>query len=468
MRIPVVEAISVPFGKKLSLDSYVIAIFLSALDFGMIAPSLTVIATDLAFPVRWVIWVIALHLAVFVLALPLMEMWGARMGQSRWFVISLSLFSLGSLVAGAGSQWPALLCGRVIQALGAGGIVPLLSAELRRLTRLKSRLWRVAIHLGLGGLLILVPLFSSWVAWQYSWRWLFWVNLPAALAIYILSFRFSSGGGSRVPPQQTAGLFYFAGILLSSMVSVSRLNPSHGWGMLADPDFLPFAILSVGLIVPLLMAERQSEHPFFQPRMFTDLRLIGIHGVVALAGCTWVAVVLVPGWMVEMFGQPRGTGGVFLSVVAGAAWLTLPLARWITARWGYQGALAIGFFAIACAYFTLALVEDRFTFIVVLALLGGGLSLTLMAPVHELLFEILPLRQIKSGLMVIAMFRTAGGALGLLLIGLSLFEPVDPAHGVLWKAGFQMGLLTAAGAAVLGFVISLLLPLSDGSGSKED
>lgn len=468
------EAISVPFGKKLSLDSYVIAIFLSALDFSMIAPSLTVIATDLGFPVRWVIWVIALHLAVFVLALPLMEMWGARVGQRRWFVISLSLFVLGSLVAGAGSHWSVLIGGRVIQALGAGGIVPLLSVELRRLTQLKKRFWRVAIHLGLGGLLISVPLFSSWVAWQFSWRWLFWFNLPAALGVYILSFRFSPGGSSRIPPQQTAGLFYFAGILLSAMVSISGLDPSLGWGMMADSDFLPFAILSVGLIVPLLMVERQSEHPFFQPRLFRDLRLIGIQGVTALAGCTWVAVVLVPGWMVEMFGQLRGTGGMFLSIVSGAAWLTLPLARWIAARWGYQGALAIGFFATASAYFTLALVEDPTTSIVLLALLGGGLSLTLTAPVHELLFEILPLRQIKSGLIVIAMFRTAGGALGLLLIGLPFFETMDTAPDgrfglpLFWKTGFQIGLLTAAGVAVLGFVISLLLPLSAGSRGQEE
>ncbi len=117
---------------------------------------------------------------------------------------------------------------------------------------------------------------------------------------------------------------------------------------------------------------------------------------------------------------------MFLSIVAGAAWLTLPLARWITTHWGYQGALAIGFFATASAYFTLALVEDPTTSIVALALLGGGLSLTLTAPVHELLFEILPLEQIKSGLIVIAMFRTAGGALGLLLIGLPLFETLNP------------------------------------------
>lgn len=462
------------FRKNLSLDSYVIAIFLSALDFGIIAPSLIVIATELGFPVRWVIWVIALHLAVFVLALPLMEVWGARVGKGQWFVVSLTLFSLGSLVAGASNSWPMLIVGRVVQALGAGGVVPLLSVELRRLTQLKKRFWRVSVHVVLGGLLILIPVFSSWVAGQYSWRWLFWINLPAALAVYALSFRFSFKGSYRIPSYQTAGLFYFAGILLSAMAAVSRLNPQEGWGILAGPDFLPFAILSIGLVLPLTMVERQAEHPFFQPRLFTDLRLIGMHGVVALAGCTWVAVVLVPGWMVEIFRQPPGTGGMFLSIVAGTAWLTLPLAGWTSSRWGYQGTLAIGFFATAAAYFTLALVEDPVTLIVVLALLGGGLSFTLTAPVHELLFERVPLRQVKNGLMVIAMFRAAGGALGLILIGLSFFEAVDTSTGggpglpPLWKEGFQRGMLTAAGVAVLGFVISLLLPLSNGSGGPAE
>ncbi|PTX51250.1 MFS transporter [Melghirimyces profundicolus] len=460
-----------PFGKKLTLDSFVIAIFLSALDLGIVSPSLTMISADLGFPVRWVIWVIALHLAVFVLALPLMEAWGARAGRRNWFAVSLVLFAAGSFAVGASDNWWSLIGGRVIQALGAGGVVPLLSVEIRRLIYLRRRSWRLAVHLVLAGLLILVPFLSSSVAWHYSWRWLFWINLPAAAAVYLLSLRFTPDTGYRNPPFQTTGLFYFAVILLSAMIAVSQLDPHQGWAMLVDPGFLPFAVLAIGLVVPLLMVERQANRPFFQAGLLSDLRLIGLYAAVALAGCTWVAVVLVPGWMAGVLDHPQGTGGAYLSIVAGAAWLTLPLARWISSRWGYQGGLALGFFSTAAAYFTLALADDPLTLTVVLAVLGSGLGFTLTAPVHELLFEVVPFRQLKNGLIAIAMFRAAGGALGLVLIGLAFFEPVKTgwdAAGLpaLWEQGFRMGMMTAAGVAVLGFVISLLLPLPEETGDN--
>ncbi|MDA8352165.1 MAG: MFS transporter [Firmicutes bacterium] len=452
-----------PFGKKLTLDAFIIAIFLSALDLGIVAPSLTVIAADLQFPVRAVVWVIALHLAVFVLALPLMEAWGARAGIRNWFALSLLLFAGGSFAAGASDSWVTLIAGRVVQALGAGGIVPLLSVQIRRLTYLRKRSWRVFVHVVLAVLFIWVPMLSSGITWHFGWRWLFWINLPVAAVIYVLSFRFARGGGYRIPDYHTVGLFYFAGILLSAMVAVSQLDPRKGWGMITDPEFLPFAVLTVGLLIPMMMVERQAEHPFFQSELMTDLRLIGLNAAVALAGCTWVAVVLVPGWMADLFGQPRGTGGIYLSIVAGAAWLTLPFARWISARWGYQGGLALGFFFTAAAYFILALMEEPIALLAVLAILGGGLGFTLAAPVHELLFEVVPVRRVKNSLVALAMFRAAGAAFGLVVIGLSFFNPADsPAVNGLpmqWKQGFQTGMLTAAGAAVLGFVISLLLPL---------
>ncbi|WP_169713691.1 MFS transporter [Paludifilum halophilum] len=455
-----------PFRKNLSLDAFIIAIFIGALDICIVAPSLTVIAADLGFPVRWVIWVIALHLAVFVLALPLMETWGVRFGWREWFFVALFLYGAGSFIAGGSTTWTALMAGRVIQALGAGGVVPQLSAEIRRLSENRRKGWRVAVHGVLAALLIALPLYSSAVTHFFSWRWIFWTKIPAVLVVAILTFRLARGGRFRSKPYQVHGVFYFGAILLSAMVAVSQLDPSLGWAALIDPSVLPFAVLVIGLPVLMFMADRQSSRPFFASQLFTDIRLVGLHTVVALAGCTWAAAVLVPGWMVEVFQQPPGSGGPFLSIVAASAWLSLPLARWTTRYWGYQGVLAVGFFATAFAYFTLALALEPVPLIAVLIVLGFGISFTLTAPVHELLFGVVPYRQVKNGLMVIGMFRAAGGALGLILIGLSFHRApaftgwIASAQGLpaLWSMGYQMGMLTVSGVSVVGLILSLTLP----------
>lgn len=394
--------------RRWTVDSYVIAIFLSALDISIVSPSLTVIASDLGFPVRGVIWVIALHLAVFVLALPLMERWGNLSGRQNWFAVSLSLFALGSLTAGVSNSWLTLIGGRVIQALGAGGVVPPLSVGLRRLIHHRRRPLGLVIHALFGGLFIIIPFLSSSITWHYGWRWIFLVNIPVAVVVYILSHRFSLSGSYRTPSYQTTGLFYFAAILLLAMIAVSQLNPEMGWRMLVDPRFLPFAVLAAGLMIPLMMVEHQAESPFFKPHLLIDPHLIGVHFAVMLAGCTWVAVVLVPGWMVAVFDQPQGTGGIFLSIVAGAAWFTLPISRRIFSRWEVQTGLALGFFFTAAAYFSLTLVQDLVSLATVLVILGVGLGFTLSSPVHELLFQTVSMRQIKSGLMMVAMFRATG------------------------------------------------------------
>lgn len=454
------------FRNNLSLDTFIIAIWISALDISLIAPSLTVIAADLELPMRFVIWVIALHLAVFVLALPLMESSAAKAGKREWLFLSLFLFATGSFVAASAGSWLPLIAGRAIQAVGAGGVVPVLAVEIRRITNIGKRWWRYTAYGVLTGIMIAVPVISSTITGAFGWRGLFWLSMLAAAIVFLWGIRFFQGGMLRTPPYHNEGLIYFAGVLLSAMMAVSQLDPSRGWSALIDPAFLPFAVLACGLPVPMLMVERQSKRPLFPPSWFRDLRLLNLFFVVALAGCTWVAIVLIPGWMAAVAGQPPGSGGISLSFVVAFAWLSIPLARWASDHWGYPVVLNLGFFATAAAYFTLALVQDLAVLTMMLALLGFGLGFTLTAPVHRLLFEIIPFKQMRNGLMVLAMFRAAGGALGLIVIGLFFYESavfsdwIITAEGLpaLWKRDYHMGMLTAAGVAVIGLVLSLLLP----------
>ncbi|PTM59234.1 MFS transporter [Desmospora activa] len=456
------------FRNNLSLDTFIIAIWISALDICLIAPSLTVIAADLELPMRFVIWVIALHLAVFVLALPLMESSAAKAGKREWMFLSLFLFASGSFVAASANSWLPLIAGRVIQAVGAGGVVPVLAVEIRRITKIGKRWWRYAAYMALAAIMIVVPIISSTITWAFGWRGLFWLSMMAAVIVFLWGLRFFQGGTVRTPPYHNEGLIFFAGALLSAMMAVSQLDPTRGWPALIDPAFLPFAIVALGLLIPMMMVERQSDRPLFHPTWFLDLRLLNLFFIVALAGCTWVAIVLVPGRMAAVAEQLPGGGGIFLSVVAASAWLSIPLARWASDHWGYPGVLTFGFLATAAAYFTLALVQDVTALTLVLMVLGFGLGFTLTAPVHQLLFQIVPFKQMRNGLMVLAMFRAAGGALGLIAIGLFFYESavfsdwVTTTEGLpeLWERDYHVGMLTAAGVAVIGFVLSLLLPFS--------
>jgi MFS family permease len=138
-----------------------------------------------------------------------------------------------------------------------------------------------------------------------------------------------------------------------------------------------------------------------------------------------------------------------LAVVAAAVGGVLPLARRIADRWGSRVALSAGLFALSLASFVLGVSRDFTVLAFALLLLGGGIGLTVSAPLHDLLFGRLPLRRVRTGLVVLGMFRAAGGALGLLLIT----RLIDERN---FQAGEALMMVTAV--ALAGAFLALRLP----------
>ncbi|GGE22641.1 MFS transporter [Marinithermofilum abyssi] len=464
-----------PLAKKMSLDTFIIAIFLSALDIGMIAPSLTAIVGELHFPVRWAVWVIALHLAILVLALPLMETWSARVGRQKWFICALLFFAVGSFVAGSSRSWTVLILGRALQALGAGGIVPLLSFEIRRLSHLRKSRWRMVAHILFAFLLILVPAGSVWITIWLGWRWLFWINIAVALILFAVSFRWGSKSYYRTSEFHIHGLLYFGIMLLCAMIALTRLDPARGAMAWTEPAVLPWAILAVGAAIPLMMVERRAKQPIFAANLLADGRLFVMHGVLGLSGFSWVAIIFVPGGLVSTLHRTFLIGGMFLSVIFLSAWAVIPLVRWLSSRMGYQSVLVVGFLGTSSAYLTLGLVKDPYVSVGMLFLLGAGMGCTLAAPVHELLFQILPPRKVQPSLVVTGMSRAAGAALGLVIMGMAFYQSApfpfaQQGSGILpqaWQHGYETAMLMAASASVLGLILSLMLQPSTSSNHKK-
>ena len=111
--------------------------------------------------------------------------------------------------------------------------------------------------------------------------------------------------------------------------------------------------------------------------------------------------------------------------------------------------LAAGFFSLSLASFILGVSKSFALLFPALLLLGGGIGLIMSAPLHDLLFGRLPLRRVRTGLVVLGMFRAAGGALGLLLIT----RLIDERN---YQAGEALMLVTAA--SLTGYFLALLLP----------
>ncbi|MBA4494259.1 MFS transporter [Paenactinomyces guangxiensis] len=456
--------------QKLSVETFVIAILLSTLDIVALSPALSSIMVEYHHhSIHWSVWIISLHLAFFSFSLPIMESWAANTGRYKVFHVSLFLFAFGSLVIAFSNMWVWMMWGRVIQAVGAGGIVPYVAVQARRMISKGSRYQKLFVILMLAGCLVFTPLFTAALVYLFSWRSVFYLYFLLSIFLFVLSRRWmvvERPGRSR--PIHGEGIFFFGAMILFLMTAVTSTDLLHGWRAWTQPHVIPLWIIALGLVVPLFMIERQSRQPFFEPHLFAHWRLWLLYFQVALTGFIWMALVLVPAWMIHLYPLHHILSGAVLSYILLCSVVSLPLVLRLTAKWSFKGISVLGFMCAAISYAVLAWVPAGWFHLLTLAILGAGLTLTQAAPAHRLLFRWVPPRQIKSALMAIGMFRAAGGALGLVAMArfFSSFHPLTNNWFIV--GGIQEALVImaqhhvmvlAAWASGVGLVLSLFLPI---------
>jgi MFS family permease len=458
--------------KRLTLETYMIAVFLGTLDVAIITPGLALIMTEYRLSIHWAVWAVSLPLLFFSLALPVLESWADLYGRAKVFYVSLGLFAAGTLVAALSQEWVWFVWGRVIQAAGAGGVVPLVALQARRLLRVRQSEGRgrvfMVFGLGIAGL----PVLSAGLVYVVGWRGLFILHLMLAVRMMLKSQSWLESDRSR-RARMVGGesIFFFGLIVLFLMTAVTGTDLLGGWTAFLRPEVLPLWIMAAGLAVPLWMVEQQGNRTFFEEYLFSVKRLWLLHVQAALAGFIWMALALVPGWIVHLHRLPMIWIGLFLGYILFCSATAVPLVVLLSRRWSFRAVSSLGFLLSAAAFSTLAVTGGISWLFVALGILGGSLSATLASPVHRLLFERLPHRRVRGALTVLGMFRAAGGALGLVVMA-RLFSSLAPElHNWLLLPGSstplirtaqQNVLILAAIASVIGWAVSLAIPRGDG------
>ncbi|HEU5386548.1 MAG TPA: MFS transporter [Streptosporangiaceae bacterium] len=246
-----------------------LAVFMSSLDLFIVNLAFPYISKD--YPgtsLSSLSWVLNAYTIVFAAVLVPAGRWADRIGRRRLFSGGLVLFSLGSVLCGLAPGVIALIAARVIQAAGAGAMVPaslsLLLAVVPAPVRPKalgtwSALGALGAALGpvIGGLLV-----------QANWRWVFWMNVPVGLAAVWLAARVvpesKDPGVSGRPDVLGAGLLALAvGLVALALVKA----PGWGWG---SASFLGLLVASVVCGAAMVYRSRR-HHPVVSPVIELEL-----------------------------------------------------------------------------------------------------------------------------------------------------------------------------------------------------
>ena len=182
-----------PFSPYAILALISFSVFLGALDLTVVSTILRQVIFDLEIPfpsgLNEAAWIVTGYLLAYTLTMPVMGRLSDLYSRRRVFLICLGLFVCGSIFVGIANTLMLIIAGRVLQALGAGALVPVSMAVVGDVFPVERR----AVALGIIGAVdtagwVVGPLYGALMVTQFQWRWVFFINIQLGVAAAACAF----------------------------------------------------------------------------------------------------------------------------------------------------------------------------------------------------------------------------------------------------------------------------------------
>ena len=428
-------------------------VLIAALDIAIVGPALPAVRAAFEVGPRWLPAVFSVYVLFYLLGAPLLAKRSDRLGRRRVFLESLAAFAVGSLLAATAASFPWLLTARAVQAFGAGGLLPVAAAIIAETVPLERRgrtlgligaTFGVAFLLGplLGGLLL-----------EWSWRWLFVVNVPVALALMAAATRVLPAAGRAEPPRFDAGgALLLAAVLAAIVIGIGQLDTRAVAGGVQSWHVWPwFALIAVG--VPLLWSvEKRAADPVLSPALFRQPQLRVVAVIALAAGAVEAGMIFLPDIAVRNFGVDAATASLAMLPLVLTLALGAPLAGWLLDHIGARPVVQIGLVLTVAGLLLFALLPlDWFNFYLSGMLVGCGMSALLGAPLRYIVLQEAGEGRRGAGQGLLALCVSVGQLVGAAVIGGVVGSAADA------LPGYRQALLTVAVACGIALVLSAAL-----------
>ncbi|MDT0351432.1 MFS transporter [Pseudonocardia charpentierae] len=395
------------------------SLFIVGLDNTIVNLALPAIRRDLGSSLSGLQWVIDAYTVVLASLLMLGGSIGDRIGRRRTFQTGLALFGAGSLLCSIAPTTGSLIAFRALQAVGGSMLNPVAMSIITNVfTERAERAKAIGVWGSVLGLsMALGPLLGGLLVDTVGWRSVFWLNVPVAVAVVVLTVRFVPE--SRAP---RARRFDPAGqlsmiVLLAGVTFGIIEGPGHGWG---SPLILGSFAAAAAALVTLLVVESRRAEPLLDPRFFASIpfsaaTLIAVAAFAAFAGFLFVNAL----YLQEVRGYSPLHAGLLTLPMAAMTAVLPPISGRMVARHGARLPLAIGGLGIATGGgLLLALDVDTPLVLIVVAYVVFGIGFGMVnAPITNTAVSGMPLAQAGVAAGVASTSRQVGSALGVAVLG---------------------------------------------------
>ena len=301
--------------------------------------------------------VLTSYLVSNAIVLPISGWFAGALGRKRFFMICLVIFTLSSLLCGIAPSLGAIILFRVLQGFGGGGLQPMAQAILADTFPPQQRGLAFALY-GITAIIAptIGPTLGGWITDNYTWRWIFFINLPVGILALFLVFRLVedppwakhlAGAGVRIDYIGVALLILGVGAL---QLLLDRGQEDDWFG---SHFILTLAIVaSVGLVA-LVIWEWFYKNPIVEVRLFKNLNFLGANAMMFILGIMlFSSLVMMPQFLQTLVGYTAESAGLVLSGGGLLLLFLMPIVGTLASKVQARYIIAFGWLTLAAGYYS--------------------------------------------------------------------------------------------------------------------
>jgi len=440
----------------LVLITVMIASFLGRLDATIVTLALPKIIKDFSITVSQAAWISTAYIIANAIFVPIFGKLGDLMGRKRLYIAGIIGFTVSSMLAGLSFNLPSMIIFRVFQAITVSIDYPIALSIIAFTFQDKGqRAQAMGLWSGIFAVsAVFGPLLGGPLIDNFSWRAVFYINLPLGIIGAIMAFIFIEEPVKKIKGLKNFDIFgaLLLGLSLGSLVLV--LDQGQGWGWISTKSIITYMITAVSMYI-FILVESKAKEPvvdlkFFKIFTFTAAIITSFISFMGMMG----GLFLLPIFIQNYLGYSVTKTGLLFIPMALGMMFTAPLGGWLSSKIEPRFLTAFGMFWAAFVMFLFTGIDIKWTgadIALRMFLFAAGLGIG-MSPLTNAATSTVPISEIGIASSVLALARNISGAFGIAIFATILTNSFSDNLIALQK----FTVVNDQSPAILGQVVTLI------------
>jgi len=373
-------------------------------------------------------WTITAYLVSNAIIIPLTGWLSRIFGRKRYLLASIALFTASSFMCGSAKSLSALVFFRIIQGIGGGGLQPISQSILLETFPPKEHGMAMAMF-GIGVMFgpIIGPVLGGWITDNWSWNWVFYINIPIGVASMIMVALFIKDPEYLIEKVKKKVDYWGLGLIV---VGVGSLQVVLDKGQREDwfsSDFIVrLSIIAVVSLIAFVIVELNKKHPILDLREFKNVVFASANVIQCVVFFVlYASITILPMFCQQLMGYDALLAGLVLAPGGMVTLLMMPIIGiLLTKKVNPKSILFIGLAVTAYSMVMMMrfnLYVDYDTIVQSRIVMGIGMAMVFI-PLNSMAFATIPKEEIGNATSIFSLLRNIAGSVGIAFMTTTLAQ----------------------------------------------